>query len=73
MVKILIKKFDKNIKLPTYRTSGSSGMDLMAYVKNKIAIELRYKHSIRKELNFSSKELRLFEKMYMWISKKLFS
>ena len=38
MVRILVKKFDKNIKLPTYKTSGSSGMDLMAYVKNKITI-----------------------------------
>ena len=38
MVKILVKKFNKNIKLPTYKTSGSSGMDLMAYVKNKITI-----------------------------------
>ena len=35
MVKILIKKFDKNIKLPTYKTSGSSGMDLVAYIKKK--------------------------------------
>ena len=39
MVKILVKKFDKNIKLPVYKTSGSSGMDLMAYVKNKINIK----------------------------------
>ena len=38
MVKILVKKFDKNIKLPTYKTSGSSGMDLMAYLKKKIVI-----------------------------------
>ena len=38
MVRILIKKFDKNIKLPTYKTSGSSGMDLVAYIKNKITI-----------------------------------
>ena len=38
MVKILVKKFDKNIKLPAYKTSGSSGMDLMAYIKNKITI-----------------------------------
>ena len=38
MVKILVKKFDKNIKLPTYKTSGSSGMDLVACVKNKITI-----------------------------------
>ena len=38
MVKILVKKFDKNIKLPNYKTSGSSGMDLVAYIKNKIII-----------------------------------
>ena len=38
MVRILVKKFDKNIKLPAYKTSGSSGMDLMAYIKNKITI-----------------------------------
>ena len=38
MVKILVKKFDKSIKLPAYKTSGSSGMDLMAYTKNKITI-----------------------------------
>ena len=38
MVKILVKKFDKNINLPAYKTSGSSGMDLMAYTKNKITI-----------------------------------
>ncbi len=38
MVKILIKKFYKNIKLPIYKTVGSSGMDLMAYTKNKITI-----------------------------------
>ena len=38
MVKILVKKFDKNIKLPAYKTSGSSGMDLMAYIKKKINI-----------------------------------
>ena len=38
MVKILVKKFDKNIKLPSYKTFGSSGMDLLAYLKNKITI-----------------------------------
>ena len=39
MVKILVKKVDKNIKLPAYKTSGSSGMDLVAYVKSKINIK----------------------------------
>ena len=39
MVKILVKKFDKNIKLPAYKTSGSSGMDEMAYIKNRTTIK----------------------------------
>ena len=39
MVKILVKKFDKDIRLPVYKTSGSSGMDLVAYIKNKITID----------------------------------
>ena len=39
MVKILVKKFDKNIRLPAYKTSGSSGMDLVAHVKKKINIK----------------------------------
>tara|TARA_Y100000590_G_scaffold267820_1_gene300760 strand:- start:2889 stop:3326 length:438 start_codon:yes stop_codon:yes gene_type:complete len=38
MVRILVKKFDKSIVLPTYKTSKSSGMDLAAYIKNKINI-----------------------------------
>ena len=38
MVKILVKKFDKHIKLPVYETSGSSGMDLVACTKKKIII-----------------------------------
>jgi len=38
MVKILVKKFNKKIKLPVYKTSGSSGMDIIAYVKKKITI-----------------------------------
>ena len=38
MVKILVKKFNKNIKPPIYKTSGSSGMDIVAYVKKKITI-----------------------------------
>tara|TARA_B100000029_G_scaffold450193_1_gene473970 strand:+ start:1022 stop:1459 length:438 start_codon:yes stop_codon:yes gene_type:complete len=39
MVKILVKKIDKSIKLPKYKTVGSSGMDLVAYTKNKIVIK----------------------------------
>ena len=39
MIKILVKKFDSNIKLPTYKTSGSSGMDLEAHINKKIIIK----------------------------------
>ena len=38
MVKILVKRFGKDIELPSYKTSGSSGMDLVAYIKKKIII-----------------------------------
>ena len=38
MVKLFIKKLDKKISLPKYKTEGSSGMDLMANVKKIISI-----------------------------------
>ena len=39
MVKILAKKFNKNIKFPAYKTSGSSGMDLKAFIKKETTIK----------------------------------
>ena len=38
MVKLLIKKLDKNIILPEYKTKGSSGMDLTANIKEFILL-----------------------------------
>jgi len=38
MVKILIKKLDPAVELPKYKTSGSSGMDLMAFIKQSIKL-----------------------------------
>ena len=38
MVKVLVKKLDPKVKLPTYKTDGSSGMDLMAFTNNTIKI-----------------------------------
>ena len=38
MVKLLIKKLQKNIILPEYKTDGSSGMDLMANIEQTIKI-----------------------------------
>ena len=39
MVKVLIKRLDPAVKLPIYKTSGASGMDLMAFIKKPINIK----------------------------------
>ena len=39
MVKVLIKKLDPSVKLPEYKTSGASGMDLVAFLKDPINIK----------------------------------
>ena len=38
MVKVLVKKLDPKVQLPSYKTQGSSGMDLMAFIKDPIKI-----------------------------------
>jgi len=38
MAKVLIKKLNPNVLLPTYKTNGASGMDLMAFIKGPIKI-----------------------------------
>ena len=38
MVKVLIKKLDQKARLPSYKTEGSSGMDLMALIEKPIKI-----------------------------------
>ena len=43
MVKILIKRLDPAVKMPTYKTEGASGMDLMAFINDPI--KLRPKNS----------------------------
>ena len=39
MKKILIKRTSKNVSLPKYETSGSSGMDISAFIENNIEIK----------------------------------
>ena len=39
MVKVLVQKLNSKVKLPEYKTSGSSGMDLMAFVESPIKIK----------------------------------
>ena len=38
MAKILIKKLNSKVELPTYKTNGASGMDLMAFIEEPIKI-----------------------------------
>ena len=39
MVRVLIKKLDPKVAIPSYKTKGASGMDLMAFVKEKVVIK----------------------------------
>ena len=39
MTKVLIKKLDTTVELPSYKTSGASGMDLMAFIKEPITLK----------------------------------
>ena len=38
MTKILIKLFSNKVLIPKYETSGSSGMDISAYIEKNIEI-----------------------------------
>ena len=39
MAKVLIKKLASSVQLPTYKTSGASGMDLTAFIYEPIFLE----------------------------------
>ena len=39
MTKVLIKKLDPTVELPTYKTDGASGMDLMALLNEPINLK----------------------------------
>ena len=39
MAKVLIKKLDPAVKLPSYKSKGASGMDLIAFIKEPIKIK----------------------------------
>ena len=39
MTKVLIKKLDPLVEIPAYKTSGASGMDLMAFIKEPINLK----------------------------------
>ena len=39
MVRVLIKKLNPSVQLPSYKTNGASGMDLMAFIEKPINLE----------------------------------
>ena len=39
MVKVLIRKLSPEVELPSYKSPGASGMDLMAFIKSSIIIK----------------------------------
>ena len=39
MVKVFIKKLNPSVQLPSYKTSGASGMDLMAFKEEPIELK----------------------------------
>ena len=39
MVKVLLKKLDSSVELPSYKTDGASGMDLMAFIEKPINLK----------------------------------
>ena len=39
MIKVLVKKLDPSVILPSYKTSGASGMDLMAFIDKTIELK----------------------------------
>ena len=41
MVKVLVKKLDPAVQIPSYKTNGASGMDLMAFVKEPIKLDAK--------------------------------
>ena len=38
MVKVLIKKLNPAVKIPSYKSKGASGMDLMAFINHSITL-----------------------------------
>ena len=39
MAKVLIKKLASEVELPSYKTDGASGMDLMAFIKEPVILK----------------------------------
>ena len=53
MVKVLIKKLNLKVKLPEYKTDGSSGMDLNAFIDKPIEVRPNTSSLIPTGLSFA--------------------
>ena len=56
MAKVLIKKLDPAVKLPAYKTNGSSGMDLMAFIKEPVSVKPKTSNLIPTGLSMAFSE-----------------
>ena len=56
MIKVLVKKLESSVKLPSYKTDGASGMDLMAYIDKSIDLKPGESCLIRTGLSFAFPE-----------------
>ncbi|MDB9746714.1 dUTP diphosphatase [Candidatus Pelagibacter sp.] len=56
MVKVLIKRLSAEVELPSYKTSGASGMDLMAFIKSSIIVQPKTSYLIPTGLSLAFSE-----------------
>ncbi|MDC0395422.1 dUTP diphosphatase [Candidatus Pelagibacter sp.] len=56
MARVLIKKLNPGVELPNYKTSGASGMDLMAFIEEPIKIEPNSSHLVPTGLSVAFSE-----------------
>ena len=56
MVKVLIKKLNPAVKLPEYKSSGASGMDLTAFIEKPISVKSKTSSLIPTGLSIAFQE-----------------
>ena len=56
MVKVLIKRLSPEVELPSYKTTGASGMDLMAFIKSSIIVQPKNSYLIPTGLSLAFSE-----------------
>ena len=56
MVKIQIKRLEPGVKMPNYKTEGSSGMDLTAFLKDPVTIKPKSSELISTDISVAIPE-----------------